>query len=217
MVSDIDGIGPSYDRIAQRYAQEIGRELQGKPLDRALLDAIAELAGSGLVLDLGCGPGHVSRYLSARGASCVGLDLSPAMCQLANDPSSGLRSAVADMTAVPVRSGVAAAVVALYSVIHLAEPDRRRAYEEFARVLSPGGIALIGFHVRDADSGPGENRRMFDWWGQPIDLTFHFLDPSVEIELLADAGLRRIARLDRTPIPNGEHPSERSYILVQRD
>jgi len=33
----------SYDRVAERYAAEIGDELRGKPLDRALLDGFAEL------------------------------------------------------------------------------------------------------------------------------------------------------------------------------
>ena len=38
-----DRVGESYDRVAQRYADEIGGELAGKPVDRALLRAAAEL------------------------------------------------------------------------------------------------------------------------------------------------------------------------------
>lgn len=34
----------SYDLVAHRYAAEIGDELRGKPLDRALLNVFAELA-----------------------------------------------------------------------------------------------------------------------------------------------------------------------------
>ena len=35
----------SYDRVAERYADEIGGELAGKPLDRALLRCLVELVG----------------------------------------------------------------------------------------------------------------------------------------------------------------------------
>ena len=72
----------SYDLVADRYAAEIGEELHAKPLDRALLDAIAELAGDGLLLDVGCGPGHVTQYLVSRGSRAVGIDLSPAIVHL---------------------------------------------------------------------------------------------------------------------------------------
>jgi trans-aconitate methyltransferase len=62
-----------YDRVAERYAAEVGDELRGKPLDRALLDALAETTSGGPVLDLGCGPGHVTAYLAGRGARIAGL------------------------------------------------------------------------------------------------------------------------------------------------
>jgi hypothetical protein len=37
----------AYDAVAIRYAAEIGEELRHKPLDRALLDMISELAAGG--------------------------------------------------------------------------------------------------------------------------------------------------------------------------
>lgn len=50
----------SYDRIAARYAAEFDDELSHRPLERALLAALAELAcldkSPGLVADLGAGP-----------------------------------------------------------------------------------------------------------------------------------------------------------------
>jgi len=73
-------IRESYDRLAEEYARRISDELQHKPLDRALLDRfVKQTAGQGDVCDMGCGPGHVARYLRDAGASVFGLDLSPAM------------------------------------------------------------------------------------------------------------------------------------------
>jgi SAM-dependent methyltransferase len=203
----------SYDRVASRYAAEIADELTHKPIDRALLDALAELAGAGPVLDAGCGPGHVAGYLAGRGVQAFGLDLSPAMCVIAGRT---VPTCAGDLTTLPLRSGTFAGVVSLYAVIHLDAAGRRAAYREFARVLRPGGHALIAFHTGDAETAPGGSRNLSDWWGQPVDLDFHFLDPAVEVRALEDAGLSLVARLDREPIPDHEHQSRRSYLIVSR-
>ena len=60
----------SYDRLADEYARRIFNELQHKPLDRGLLNRFAaEVAGRGDTCDMGCGPGHVARYLRDAGAT----------------------------------------------------------------------------------------------------------------------------------------------------
>jgi SAM-dependent methyltransferase len=201
----------SYDRVAERYATEIGDELRGKPLDRALLDGFAELTAGGPVLDVGCGPGHATAYL---GGPAIGLDLSPGMCRVAHRDT-GLPFAAADMTALPVRTGTVAGILCLYAVIHLDAAGRAAAYAEFARVLRPTGYALIAFHTKDSETRPGEARTLTDWWGERVELTFRFLEPAEETAALAGAGLTLTARLDRAPIPGAEHPSERSYLLVR--
>ncbi|MFI9150663.1 class I SAM-dependent methyltransferase [Streptomyces sp. NPDC053367] len=206
----------SYDTVAERYAAEIAGELTGKPLDRALLDTLAELAGDGPVLDIGCGPGHATSHLAARGARTTGLDLSPAMCAIARR-TTALPFAAADMTGLPVRSASVSALCCLYAVIHLDAARRPLAYAEFARVLRPGGHALLSFHTSDPDAAPGDSRHLTTWWDHEVDLTFHFLDPATETRSLAEAGLTLTARLDREPYPDTEHPSRRTYLLVRRE
>ncbi len=63
----------SYDRLAARYADELGAELDGKPLDRWLLERVARDA-RGPVLDAGCGPGHVTGFLADHGADARGAE-----------------------------------------------------------------------------------------------------------------------------------------------
>jgi hypothetical protein len=60
------GVPAAYDAIARAYHDELGDELAGKPLDRALLEAFTEVAGAGTIADVGRGPGHVTRFLAAR-------------------------------------------------------------------------------------------------------------------------------------------------------
>ena len=201
----------SYDRIASRYAAEIGDELAGKPLDRALLDALAEMATSP-VLDVGAGPGHVATYLRQQGVTVVSTDLSPAMCRLAGH--AGLTAVAADMTQLPFSGDAVGGIVCLHAVIHLDTDQRAAAYASFRRVLQPGGLALLAFHTRDAENATGSGTSVSTWWDQPVDLTFRYLDPAAESRALVAAGLEVTARLGRTSGP-GEHASERTYLLLR--
>ncbi len=66
----------SYHSAAAAYTEHLSAELERKPLDRHLLNRFAEeTRGRGLVADLGCGPGHVARYLSQQGVTIFGLDI----------------------------------------------------------------------------------------------------------------------------------------------
>jgi len=214
--AEVAGTRRGYDLVAGDYAAAISGELAGKPFDRALLDTIVELAAGFAIADVGCGPGHVTRYLADRGARVVvGLDLSTAMAGI-GARTTGLPFVAADMTAVPLRSASLGGVVSLYAVIHLDAAARAAAYREFARVLRPGGYALIAFHTSDADTPMGGRRSMAQWWGHRVDLTFRFLDPDEETRALAAAGLEVTARLDREPLLTGEHASRRSYLVLRR-
>ncbi len=203
----------SYDDLAERYAAEIGGELSGKPLDRALLALLVELAGGGPVADLGCGPGHVTAFLAGLGASAVGVDLSPRMCAVGLGRT-GLPFAAGDLTALPLKAGGLAALVCLYAVIHI--EDRAPAYAEMVRVLRPGGHALVSFHVSDADVSAGGAAEQRAMWGVPVALTFRYLDPALEAASAASVGLELVARADRAPYAGLEHPSRRSSLLLRR-
>src|ERR1700730_13779502 len=86
-----DGFRSSYDAVADAYANEFFDELSRKPFDRALLDSFAAaIPHGGQVLDIGCGPGHIARYLSERGVNAAGIDLSPAMVEVARKLNPGL-------------------------------------------------------------------------------------------------------------------------------
>lgn len=202
-----------YDRVAEEYAAQVGAELAGKPLDRSLLDAFVVSSDGGLIADIGCGPGHVSAYLAAAGAQVVGLDLSPQMCAV------GLRTtalpfAAADLRALPLAPGALAGIVCWYAVLHLDEAERLAAYREMARVLRPGGQALLAFHTSDSAVPMGGAVVLTEFLGEQVDLTFRYLDPAAETAALASAGLTLVQRWDREPYPEVEHASRRSYLLV---
>src|SRR5881628_461864 len=110
----------SYDRVAQRYAEQFFNELDRKPFDRELLNRYAErLHGRGKVCDLGCGPGHVARYLHSRGLDVFGVDISPRMVEVARGLNPTIPFAQADMLKLSLADSCLAGIAAFYSLIHL--------------------------------------------------------------------------------------------------
>jgi SAM-dependent methyltransferase len=213
----------SYDRVAERYAEEIGGELAGKPVDRALLRCLVELVadvaestGSGLIGDLGCGPGHIAAYLSALGATTVGVDLSPGMVEVGQSRFPDVQFRVGSLLALPVTDAELAGAIAFYSILHLRPEHRPVAYEEMARVIRSGGWLLVAFHVALVGEPPGGTMHADEWWGQRVDLDFHYLDPAEVVAGLTAAGFTLMGRTDREPWPGAELASRRSYLLCRR-
>ncbi|WP_031072460.1 class I SAM-dependent methyltransferase [Streptomyces sp. NRRL WC-3742] len=209
MATDHGRVRASYDVVAEEYLARIGGELAGKVVDRALLGAVVEEADGGVVADLGCGPGHVAGWLAGRGAEVVGVDLSPRMVELARREHPSPEFRTGDLLALPAADGEFAAAVALYSVIHLEPEDLAPAFAEMHRVLRPGGVLLVSFHLGE------EVRRMEEWWGHRVDVDFHFLRSEDVAERLAGAGFAVEARLEREGLAQ-EAPTRRGYLLARR-
>ncbi|MER6303501.1 class I SAM-dependent methyltransferase [Kitasatospora sp. NPDC001539] len=209
MVTGHGRVRGSYDAVAEEYLGRIGGELAYKVVDRALLGAVVEEAAGGLIADLGCGPGHVTGWLTGQGASVVGVDLSPRMVELARREQPKAEFRVGDLLALPAADGEFAAAVALYSVIHLEAEELLPAFVEMRRVLRPGGVLLVSFHLGD------EVRRMEEWWGHRVDVDFHFLETDAVADRLVEAGFGIEARLEREGLPE-EAPTRRGYLLARR-
>jgi SAM-dependent methyltransferase len=199
----------AYDSVASTYADKIFGELTGKPFDRHLLNRLAEsVEGRGVVCDIGCGPGHVAKYLRERGAEVIGVDLSAGMVAEAARLNPGIAFSVGDMRALDAPDGAWAAIVALYSIIHLEPADVPVALAEFRRVLIPGGLLLLSFHAGD------EVRHLDEWWGVPVSIDFHFLSPDWVLNRLREAGFDVLEQTVRAPIPGVEAATQRCYMLA---
>ena len=201
----------SYDRVPGEYARRIAGELAHKPLDRELLDRFADrVRGAGPVADLGCGPGHVARYLADRGVDVFGLDLSPAMVERARQLHPGVQFRVGDVTALDAPDGAWAGALAYYSLIHLPRGAMAAALREVARALRPGAPLLVAFHAGD------ETRRMDEWWGHPVRLDFVFFAVDEMAGYLGEAGFAVEAAAERGPYPDVEAPTRRAYLLAAK-
>jgi SAM-dependent methyltransferase len=198
-----------YDAVAGTYAERFLDELADKPIDRALLDLLLGLLGSAPIADIGCGPGHVARYLHDRGARSLGLDLSPRMIDIAARTHRGIDFQVADMRSLPVADQTWGGIAAFYSIIHIAPPQLPAVFAEFHRVLRPGGRALLSFHLGT------ELRHVEDLWGHAVSLDFQFYERAPVEAALTAAGFLVDAYLERRPYPH-EVETTRAYLMARR-
>ncbi|WP_433381065.1 class I SAM-dependent methyltransferase [Actinoplanes sp. CA-142083] len=129
--------------IATDYERSLGRVTDRVVGD--LLDAARVTAGTRL-LDLACGPGQATAEAAGRGATAVGIDLSPAMVALARTRHPALEFREASAEELPFPASSFDAVAGNFLLHHLAEP--RIVLAECARVLAPGGrLALTAWDL----------------------------------------------------------------------
>jgi SAM-dependent methyltransferase len=212
----VDRVRAGYDAVATTYDEQFADELDHKPLERGLLEAFCAMAPPGAIADIGCGPGHITRFLAERRGDVLGVDLSPAMIAVARRRYPRQRFEVASMLGLPYADGVWAGVVAMYSIIHLNPDELVQAFAQFARTLRPEGILLMSFHVDGPGFAPGDVNHVRTFLGHTVDMDGYFVDPAeVTTDLVAN-GFRVLARLDREPIADIEFPSRRCYILARR-
>jgi len=137
----------SYDNVAAEYADKLYGELAGKPFDRERLDRFAQRVRGGRVCDLGCGPAQIARYLRDRGVDAFGLDLSAGMLAQARRLDTDLPLVQSSMLALGLRSEVLDGIAAFYCILHVPRQQVACALAEMRRVLKPGGLLLITFHI----------------------------------------------------------------------
>ncbi len=205
-------IRENYDRLTAEYAQRLFHELERKPLDLDLLDRFAALAaGRGEVCDMGCGPGHVARYLRRRGASVFGLDLSPRMVEQARTLNPEIQFQVGDMTALEFADNQLAGIAAFYAIVNIPRESLPIVFGQMRRVLQPGGILLLAFHIGDEIVRPEE------LWGQPVTMDWFYFRTSEITRLLEAARFAIDEVVEREPYdPDVEHQSRRAYIFARK-
>ncbi len=185
--------------------------MQHKPLDRQLLDRFAaSVRDVGPACDMGCGPGHVARYLHEQAVQVCGVDLSPAMVEQARRLTPGIDFRQGDMLALDVPDESWAGIAAFYSIIHIPRVDLPQALAELYRVLQPGGRLLVAFHIGD------ETVHLDEWWGHNVCLDFFFFRSDEMAQHLRTAGFEIEEIIERDPYAEAEHQSRRSYIFARR-
>lgn len=111
----------------------------------------APLSGT-RVLDVGCGRGRWLTWLEQRGARATGIDFSPDA--VASCVAAGLDARQASVAELPFEDNAFDLVTSITVLLHLPYELKDRAAAEIARVLRPGGTALLLESTWAADPSP---------------------------------------------------------------
>ncbi|MFC6019702.1 class I SAM-dependent DNA methyltransferase [Plantactinospora solaniradicis] len=198
----LDDTRTSYDAVAVSYADLLRDALACEPFQRGILALFAELVraqGNGPVADVGCGPGRITGYLHDAGLDTFGVDLSPAMIDVARRDHPGLRFEVGSMTGLELPDGRLTGLLAWFSLIHVPDDEVPAVLAEFFRVMRPGGALLVGFHA-----GEGSNLKTEGYGGHPMNVYVHRRSPARVAAWLEAAGFTVEAEMLHRPAPDLE-------------
>nr|WP_246319653.1 DUF480 domain-containing protein [Nocardioides kongjuensis] len=201
----------AYAAVATSYADALTGELDDLPFERWLLDRVAAHAGTDPVVEVGCGPGHVTAYLAEAGADATGLDLVPEMVAQARERYPDGVYEVGDLRTLmrPVNGAGWSAVLAWYSLIHLAASELPGAVEALTRPMSPGGLLVLALHAG------AEVRHVDTWFGEEVDLDVVLHEPADVVSLVERAGLVDVEWYRRGPVVARGETTERLYVVAR--
>jgi SAM-dependent methyltransferase len=201
----------SYDTVAPEYAEKFKDEMNDKPFDRDCLDRLAREVGDlGPICDLGCGPGQIARYLQRQGVDTLGVDLSPQMIAEAKRLNPEIPFSQGNMLALPDSDNSWGGIAAFYCIIHIPREQIVDALREMKRVLKPGGVLLVTFHIGN------QIEHIEEWWVKPVNLDFAYYKPNEVENWLREAGFELEETLIREPNPEVEVATQRAYLFARK-
>jgi ubiquinone/menaquinone biosynthesis C-methylase UbiE len=209
--NDPESVRQEYDRLAEDYASHNYGELRHKPLDCELLARFAAtVQGRGTICDMGCGPGHIARFLHDQGCEVLGLDLSPQMIAKARQLNPGILFREGNMLGLELDDASLAGITAFYAIVNIPVHSLPAVFGEMYRVLQPDGLLLLPFHIGDEAVRPQE------LWGNRVGMDFYRYQPEQIERLLIAAGFVIDEVVERDPYPEIEFQSRRAYVFARK-
>lgn len=164
-----------------------------EPVAQAVVRRAALSAGDDVV-DLACGTGNAALLAAAQGARVVAIDAAPRLLEVARERARSqamkLDLREGDLLRLPIDDATADVVLSVFGVIFASDPEQ--SLREIARVLRPGGRALLSAWV---PAGPLDamlgamGRIVRRITGSPPPQRFPWFDPDAVGPIAAQVGL----------------------------
>lgn len=163
---DNEKVRDAYASIAELYIELFGTSGQVDAADLAFIGRHLSIR-PGSVLDVGCGPGHITGYLCSLGVDAFGIDMVPEFLAYARATHPTVGYQLGSLPGLDLRDGAVAGILSWYSLIHLPPQDLDGALAELRRVMAPGGTLVVGFF--DADEFGAFDHKVVTAYRWPVD------------------------------------------------
>lgn len=168
---------------------------------RQFLDPVSD---GETLLDVGCGTGHWSAFFAKLGYKVTGVDVDPAMIEVARSKVPDCTLQVVDAHNLPFDDGAFDVVTAMAALEFL--PDQSAAIGEMVRCCRKGGRILIGTLNRLAML----NKRRLSQAKPPYS-SAHLLSPDELWSLLAPLG--RVRMVASSPSQDDTRPTQPGHVV----
>jgi ubiquinone/menaquinone biosynthesis C-methylase UbiE len=192
-----DQVQQAYSVVADLYIDLFGSPEKVHAGDLALIERHLTIR-PGAVLDLGCGPGHLTGHLRSLGVDAGGMDMVPEFIAHAKAAHPECVFRLGSMHSLAAADRSVAGILAWFSLIHLPPDELDAVLAEFRRVLAPAGRLVVGFV--DGDEVAAFDHKVVTAYRWP---------PDVFAGRLARAGFTEVERL-RRPATG----TQRSYAAI---
>ena len=182
-----------WDSVSERYAAE-AEKMTGRYADAAW--DLAGLSRGACVLDVATGTGALLTTALAHDADAIGIDFSPGMVRVAQERAEaiqpGVRALVMDGQQLEFSDASFDAVFSIFGVFMF--PDPAAGFAEMARVLRPGGRAVVAVWENAGGAGPAQlfqqaAKELFPDRPVPLPMTRLFNSPELLDAAFVEAGL----------------------------
>ena len=182
----------TFDRLADKYAERFMHFRHYEETFEKILRYFH--AEHGKVLDIGCGPGNISAWLTSKRPELqiTGTDLSPAMVNLARQHVPFGNFQVLDARDTHKVDGSYDLIVCGFCIPYLDIADTRLLLTRIAERLKPSGILYLSY----IDGDPANNGLQTNGNGDSV--FSHYYTATLMAEMMASAGLVILSADDRT-------------------
>jgi SAM-dependent methyltransferase len=133
------------------------------------------------------------------------------MVEIAKQLNPDISFLIGNMMDLDLPDGLFAGITAFYAIVNLPKESLPLVFREMERVLQPGGLILLAFHVGD------EIVHAEELWGRHISLDFFLFPPLAIQRYLEAAGFEIEGIAEREPYaPDVEHQSQRAYVFARK-
>ncbi len=140
----------------------------------------------------------------------LGVDLSPNMIAEAQRLNPEIHFHQGNMLSLPDADNSWGGIAAFYCIIHIPREQIIDALREMKRVLKPGGVLLVTFHIGT------EVEHRDEFFEKPVNLDFAFYQPDEMENWLNEAGFELEETLIREPNPEVEVATQRAYLFAKK-